>query len=293
MKKTMDQKRQLTVSAFGITKKTGVFIKLFLALLLTGCASQQDVLYLESRIVALEKQNRQLAEETDRVRSEKALLEGRLQDYTQSVEEADESLRSQSAGLRAISDRIRNEIGALRGKIEEIDFRLTQRIRELSDTQTDIAGRITRLEESFGMGAQNDSGAAAIPATGDGRRLSEDELYSLAKRAFDAGNFDVARDGFNRLLSEYPKANQADNAKFWIGEIYFRQNDFENAILAYQEVIERYPNGNKVPSSLLKQGMAFVRIANPAAARDAFEDLIRRFPNSSEASIAQKKLEDL
>jgi TolA-binding protein len=58
-------------------------------------------------------------------------------------------------------------------------------------------------------------------------------------------------------LKRFPKSDNADNAQFWIGEIYYRQKWYETAILEYQKVIENYPKGNKVQASLLKQGFAF------------------------------------
>ena len=58
-------------------------------------------------------------------------------------------------------------------------------------------------------------------------------------------------------MEKYPKSNSADNAQFWIGEIYYREKWYEKAILEYQKVIENYPQGNKISAALLKQGLHF------------------------------------
>jgi len=85
----------------------------------------------------------------------------------------------------------------------------------------------------------------------------------------------------------------ADNAQFWIGEIYYNQKWYEKAILEYQKVIENYPNGNKVQSALLKQGFSFFNLGDKANARLIFTELIKKYPKSNEAEIAKKKLKGL
>jgi tol-pal system protein YbgF len=95
----------------------------------------------------------------------------------------------------------------------------------------------------------------------------EDEVYASAKQAFDRGNLEVAREGFQKTIKQYPKSQHAGNAQFWIGEIYYREKWYEKAILEYQKVIEKYPKSNKVPASILKQGFAFLNLGGKPSAR--------------------------
>ena len=134
--------------------------------------------------------------------------------------------------------------------------------------------------------------AVSPPKTG-GKPLSENEIYQLAKQAFDKGEYDAAREGFQDLIRRYPKSKNADNAQFWIGEIYYREKWYEKAIVEYQKVVEVYPKGNKVRSALLKQGYAFANIGDTANASLILKDLIRRYPDSNEATIARRKLTQL
>ena len=120
--------------------------------------------------------------------------------------------------------------------------------------------------------------------------LSEDEIYRMAKQAFDQGEADTAKKKFQELIERYPQSERADNAQFWIGEIYYREKWYEKAILEYQKVIENYPKGNKVPASLLKQGLAFQNLGDKANARLILEELIKKYPKTSEAKIARDKL---
>ena len=120
--------------------------------------------------------------------------------------------------------------------------------------------------------------------------LSESEIYTSAKKAFDQGDLEAAREGFKKLIKKYPKSKNADNAQFWIGETYYQEKWYENAILEYQKVIEGYPKGNKAPASRLKQGFAFLQLGDKGNARLILKELTAKHPKSSEAKIAKQKL---
>ena len=100
----------------------------------------------------------------------------------------------------------------------------------------------------------------------------------------------AAKKYFQEVIQRYPKSENADNAQFWIGEIYYREKWYEKAILEYQKVIEKYPDGNKVPAALLKQGLAFHNIGDKANSRHILEELVKKYPKSNEAKIAREKL---
>jgi len=125
--------------------------------------------------------------------------------------------------------------------------------------------RIIRIEQYLNLELSESAHTikpdlAKKPSLQPKKKLTENELYQQAKQAFDEGRLDAARDKFQELLTRYPKSKSADNAQFWIGEIFYREKWYEKAILEYQKVIENYPKGNKVQASLLKQGFAFYNL---------------------------------
>jgi tol-pal system protein YbgF len=128
--------------------------------------------------------------------------------------------------------------------------------------------------------------AASVPLSS----LSEQALYDQAKQAFDAGELEKARQGFQEFTKRFPDSQNADNAQFWIGEIYYREKWYEKAIVEYQKVVEDYPRGNKIRSAMLKQGYAFLNIGDKANARLILKELIKKYPNTTEAQLATQKL---
>ena len=265
---------------------------------LYGCATGGGE--IEDRIFRLERQNSML---------EKQLMtsESRLQEQL----DINDQLRVASAELRATIDGLRVDVQGLSGRLEEVDYSIQRGSRSISDTEDELVGRVNRVDEiarsnrdriaaveqyldleMTSTDAAGDTGAAPDsdqPPTD--RHFSETELYTAGKQAFDNGQYEVAREQFKQLLSQYPKSENSDNAQFWVGEIYYREKWYAEAIMEYQKVIENYPEGNKVPAALYKQGLSFYNLEDETNARFFLQEVINKYPTSNEAKAAREKLQ--
>lgn len=286
-----------------ITYKMKKFYLITLIFVFTigGCASQQDVATIDYRLALIEQQYN----ESEEKRKE---LESRLDAYKNAKQQNDQALRSRTAGQHVMINEMQEEIAAIRGRVEETEYLIKQKLTALEnddkkggqlariDQATRHNGnRIDRIEKYLDLEPTEydfkiDNRPASTPVVKPEKQLSETEMYAAAKKAFDQGEFESARIKFRNFLTTYPKSQHADNAQFWIGEIYYREKWYEKAILEYQSVIEKYPKGNKVPSSLLKQGLAFNNIGDKTNARLILLELIQKYPKSNEAKIAEQKL---
>jgi tol-pal system protein YbgF len=236
-----------------------------------------------------------------------------LKSDLQSRESEEQALRHQAATMRQQVAELNEEIRTLTGRIEELEFSIERqkqkeaegagsnqgRLDQVADSARMNAERIGRIEQYLNLETANPavptekSQAKIVPVPQAPKELDEDEIYRQAKQAFDQGESDAARDMFKELIKRYPKSERADNAQFWIGEIYYREKWYEKAILEYQKVIENYPKGNKVPASLLKQGFAFLNLGDKANSRIILQELVRKYPQTNEAKIATDKLKEL
>jgi tol-pal system protein YbgF len=288
--------------------KSAILTHLVCFLLLSGCVSQSELTSLDTRLNELEIRN---AEANKNSQMLKSGLDNR--------EDEEQALRHQAASLRAKMDALNEEIRTLTGRIEETEYllkRQTQldaesanikedKIDRLAKTAKSNDDRIYRIEQYLNFepskqipptekpAAKSTGKIAPVPAGQSKQELPEDEIYRMAKQAFDQGDSDAARKKFQELIQRFPESERADNAQFWIGEIYYREKWYEKAILEYQKVIEKYPKGNKVPASLLKQGFAFYNLGDKSNSRLILEELIKKHPKSSEAKIAKDKVKDL
>ena len=270
--------------------------------LVSGCASQNEVATIDNRISELEVRNAETRKKNDAIKNDIKSRQGEEQ-----------ALRHQAATLRQQIAALNEEIRTLTGRIEELEFSIERqkhkeseatgsnqaRLDQMADSARKNDERIGRIEQYLNFETSKPAApsrktkAKIIPATKVPKELAEDEIYRLAKQAFDQGNSDAARNKFKKLIESYPKSDRADNAQFWIGEIYYREKWYEKAILEYQKVIENYPKGNKVPASLLKQGFSFLNLGDKANSRLILQELIKKYPKTNEAKIAKDKLKSL
>jgi tol-pal system protein YbgF len=98
---------------------------------------------------------------------------------------------------------------------------------------------------------------------------------------------------FKGFLKQYPQHHLADNAQYWVGEIYYDIENFPSAILAFKEVVTRYGNENKAPDALLKIGYAYIALDDPNNARIFLKRVIKNYPFSEAEAKARAKLKEL
>ena len=280
-------------------KYFALFLLVFLNVL-CGCALHSDIVTLDNRMSYIEHQNAKSEKYNKELNKE---LKARLEEYIKLLEEKEQTLRTQSAKLHAIQDQLKAEMQIIDGRIDETDYLLKRklldsdkmtenRFKKIEETAGLIKNRITHLEQYLNF--ESDENNLKIKSKPQLREeLSENELYTVSKQAFDAGDFETARKGFKNLINKFSESTHADNAQFWIGESYYSEKWYEKAILEYQKVIEKYPKGNKLPASLLKQGFAFFNLGDKANARLILKELVKKYSKSNEAKIATKKLKEL
>lgn len=86
---------------------------------------------------------------------------------------------------------------------------------------------------------------------------SAEEIYANGMEALNSSLYDEAEMAFQQILTQYPNDKLAGNAQYWIGEVYFKQGNYNKAKVAFKNGYEKYHNGNKAPDSLFKLGLTF------------------------------------
>ena len=129
--------------------------------------------------------------------------------------------------------------------------------------------------------------AAPIPSTAG---LSPTRLFDTARADFFAGQWDSAISGFQTFLTAFPGSELADDAQFNIGETYYAQNKWAEAVAEYNKVIDSYPNTNSVPLAYYKRGMSEERLGQADAARASWEAVAKLAPESDAGRLARQRL---
>jgi tol-pal system protein YbgF len=135
--------------------------------------------------------------------------------------------------------------------------------------------------------AANPPAAMAPPAP------SADVLYSNGLRDWTGKQYTLATQEFSDYLKYYGGTDLASNAQFYLGEIYYSQGKFQDAVNAYSKVIENYPKSFKLAPAHLKKGLALLELNQTTNAERELRAVVRLFPGTDEERRARAKLKEL
>jgi len=72
-----------------------------------------------------------------------------------------------------------------------------------------------------------------------------DVLYNNAIRDYNGGKNDLATQEFSDYIKFYPNTDLAGNCYFYLGEIQFRQANYQQAAQSYDQVLQELSHGKQ------------------------------------------------
>ena len=155
----------------------------------------------------------------------------------------------------------------------------------------------------------------------------EEETLFVAKKAFEDGFYEVSFGLFERFLKEYPESSKVpeinllmgecyfhqsryldalgkfeellnnpkahdikDAVLYWIGEVHFKGNNFEKAASYYKMIVDDFPKSYYAPAAYYSLGWSFFQQQEYRKAIDSFKLLISKFPRESQVKDAAFKV---
>ncbi len=217
---------------------------------------------------------------------------------------------SRLADLDAEVTSLRDEVGRLQGEVDLLKREL-ERLRAGGNPNAAAAPTEGSTAPAAGAAAAGAAAAGTAPVAAPNpttespapavTAASSEEVrdYETAFALYRAGKYADAIDRFQAFLQTHPSSEFADNALFWMGESYFKLNDFEQAAVAFDRVVKRFPKGNKVPDALYRQGVSLQEIGTRTgqqstyapAACSIFKRIADEYPSSERVAEARRQLE--
>jgi tol-pal system protein YbgF len=224
---------------------------------------------------------------------------------------------------------IQQEIQELRGLVETQQFELQKLQRQQRDQFLDIDSRIGgnppegTPRDALGAPAQAGSidvsgsdlqppagesapppitapipatpGAVGIPSLPSPETTAgnERELYRDAFELLKQRKYPETVAAFNDLLQRYPQGQYTDNARYWLAETYYVQRNYPAALAEFDRLVQLNPGSPKVPGALLRIGYIQYEQEAYDQAREVLREVIARYPDSTEARLAQSRLEQM
>jgi tol-pal system protein YbgF len=205
---------------------------------------------------------------------------------TSETRERLEALNRNQAELQAGLDALRLENQTLNGRFEDLSRSQKESRDELALVRDDLGLKISALEDRL-------KGSSSVPARQQTVETPEDQYRRAIDLVQSKKNYVEGRKLLQQFVDQNPKHSLAVNASYWIGEAYFGEKKYENAILQFQDVIQKYGDHPKVAAALLKQGVTFQTLGDKQSAKAILQKLVNSFPLSDEAKTAKEQLKKL
>jgi tol-pal system protein YbgF len=202
-------------------------------------------------------------------------------------------LDTMSTELEGISDNLQEALARM-GKLNQL----------LTDEHNAIEGIDAKLSASLPLSAPTAGtpsvAAAPIPgAQGNavsvprGTASSANLLYSNGVRDVNGKKYDLASLEFTDYLKYYGTTDLASDAQFYLGEIFFAQQQYDRAIEAYNKVMENYPKSLKLASAHLKKGLALISLGEKSSGVSELLLVLKTYPGTDEERLAKAKLQEM
>jgi tol-pal system protein YbgF len=185
--------------------------------------------------------------------------------------------RKSGADLAVDLEKAQNDVTALHGQIEVLQHRIDALEKLTGDQQKalEAAGQIAARQQKELDKAEHPTDRMAI--------------YTLARQKLDAGQIARSRELWQDFLSRFPKDELAANAQYWLGETYYAEKKWNDAIVEFQKVLKEHKSSDKVPDALLKIGMSFESQGDCDNARLFYEEILQGHRSAPAAKTAKEK----
>lgn len=269
-------------------KRTFIFLPLLLSL--AACATrgdlgavQQDIEEMKSRLIQAEKNISAVKAEAREI-AEKSSREA-LKNL--------ESLRKGTADMQANLDSMRIDVQVMTGKVDDLGLAAKKPFDDISLLKEDTTKSVISMQERIKK-LESDLGEANVKISAIAKALepppNPDNIYKQALDTLNSGETGKARDMFNKFNEQFPDSKLSANVRYWIGETYYREKNYEQAVLEFQRVIKEFPGKEKVPAAMLKQALSFRELGDTKSARFILKELIEKFPRAEEIPLAKEIL---
>ncbi|TMA17595.1 MAG: tol-pal system protein YbgF [Deltaproteobacteria bacterium] len=215
-----------------------------------------------------------LKKEMDATSADRQKDQQRAKALQDALDQLSRAARKSGADLAVDLEKAQNDLSSVRGQIEVLQHRLDALEKTSQENQK-------ALDAATQFMAQRQKEAEHPTDRGP--------LYNLARQRLDQGQAAKARDLFQDFMNRYPKDELAANAQYWLGETYFTEKKWNDAIVEFQKVLKEYKGSDKVPDALLKIGMSFQAQGDCQNALLFFDEVVQAHKSSPAAKAAHDR----
>jgi TolA-binding protein len=272
--------------------------------MLTGllqAQSEKDLIREVQRDVAqLQNQIRQSKDAQDQKNAElEALLKQTLDANSKLVASLGALQQTLTSAVAAQQDKLVQPINAMSGRVDQ----MSQAFGTLQTSMDEMTRRLARNDEKLTEVLNNvktlnappaaPPPSAAGPGAGTTPGASADVAFQAAERDYRSAQNQLAMDEFRAFIAQFPSAENAPKAQYYMGVIYDRGQQYEDAVKAYDAVLERYPENPATRDALYGKAVALMKLDRNVEAKKEFSAFVQKYPADDKVAQARQYLKDL
>jgi len=129
--------------------------------------------------------------------------------------------------------------------------------------------------------------------------LPAEELYQLGESELDKKRYPEARENFRKVVERHPNSSYAPKARFYIGEAYYREAEFDKAVKEFEGFLAFFPKHEIADLVQYRLAMSYYDQMKPVEqdqaltqkALDQFKRLVKEYPQSRYATDGLAKID--
>ncbi|MBQ8870703.1 MAG: tetratricopeptide repeat protein [Alphaproteobacteria bacterium] len=263
-------------------------------ILVSSVAQAQEIIGIQEQIDALKEEIIFLQKKVYREKLDSSVYESNPARAEVKIGEYDEIIRNLNGKIEEFEYKIKG----LEEKINTINKDMDIRFRLLEGKSIPAGQASVQTPQKFDVAIAN-----GAPKSITGENITTDELqnlqpekgqsveqlYTTALEALKSGDSQKSKSYFNFILENHKNHNLAGNAQYWLGEVYYKDKQFEQAAVAFAKGYNDYKSGSKGADCLLKLGLSMAQIGKKNEACLAFINLHTEFKNAPDSIKAKAK----
>ncbi len=282
--------------------RVGIGLALAFMLLPAAAPAQKREITEMNRDVALLQEEVRSMKKADEDRFN--AIDAALKQILDQINSGNRQVAGLGTGLRdQMSKGVVNQVGAVGTKVDALseDFKyvkenvteVIERLGKIEQKVVDLNTAIRTMQAPPTPPADSGQSPTSSPsASGPPSGVSAEGLYRDAMRDKSGAKYDLALDEFKNYLKWFGETEFAPNAQYYIGEIYYNQKSFDEAMKAFDAVLAS-PKNNKSLDARFMKGRTLVRLGEKSEGAREFRAVVQASPGSDIARRAQAELRDL
>ena len=200
-----------------------------------------------------------------------AQMEVRLQEIEQQMRTLTGRIEEQNYTVNQLKQDIQNLQSVKMQETNQSQYEANQ----ISDSSRDSSSEDIKPAELDWKDRQDNQAmqsSTSVLSTGDATALYESAYTNLKNK-----NYQESRSEFEKFLRENPDHVLAANSKYWLGETFYVEGDYQMAAKTFAQGFQKFPDSSKSPDMLLKLGLSLSNSGKKDEACIALSQLPVRF----------------